>query len=199
MKSRQRLAHICVDVQTMFAADTAWHAPWLGGVLPAIEALVDRAPSNTIFTRFIPPLFAKEESGTWRDYYTRWPTMVRSELAPELTEVVPRLARYMPPARQFDKNRYSPWLFGNLHQTLRRNGIETLVVSGGETDVCVMATVLGAVDLGYKTFVATDAIFGSADQTHDAAMTVLKCRFGQQVLALSTQDLLDSWDELVPV
>ncbi|KRA97872.1 cysteine hydrolase [Devosia sp. Root685] len=191
-----QLVHLCVDVQNMFAQDTAWHTPWLARVLPAIEALVARDPAATIFTRFIPPAKAEEESGTWHDYYARWPSMVASRLPPEMLRVVPSLARHMPPADHFDKNRYSPWLFGNLDRTLRGRGVDTVLISGGETDVCVMATVLGAVDLGYRTILATDAVFGSADQTHDAALTVINSRFGQQLTACSTQELLDNWKDL---
>lgn len=67
--------------------------------LPAIEALVKRAPHNTVFTRFIPPLEAGDEIGTWRECYTRWPSMVRSRLAPGMLQVVPTLARHVPPGR----------------------------------------------------------------------------------------------------
>ncbi|KFL31128.1 cysteine hydrolase [Devosia riboflavina] len=191
-----RLAHLCIDVQNMFAGDTAWHTPWLSKVLPAIEAIVDRAPASTIFTRFIPPARVEDETGTWCEYYDRWPSMVTSRLGPDMLQIVPTLARYVPPAKHFDKNRYSPWLFGDLDQTLREDGVGTLVVSGGETDVCVMATVLGAVDLGYRTILCTDAVFGSADQTHDAAVTVFHSRFGQQLTACTTQELLDNWEEV---
>lgn len=196
MAEHFRLSHLCVDVQNMFAGDTEWQTPWLNRVLPAIEALVERAPANTIFTRFIPPEHPEDETGTWHDYYARWPSMVRSRLAPEMLHVVPKLARYMPPAGHFDKNRYSPWLFGGLDRALRANGVETMIISGGETDVCVMATVLGAVDLGYRTILATDAVFGSADQTHDAAVTVLQSRFGQQLTACTTRELLDNWKDI---
>lgn len=196
MNDSTRLAHLCVDVQNMFAANTDWHTPWLSKVLPAIEALVDRAPEATIFTRFIPPAHGEDESGTWREYYARWPSMVRSRLDPEMLQIVPSLAKRIPPARHFDKNRYSPWLFGDLNNALRANGIDTIIISGGETDVCVLATVLGAIDLGYRTILATDAVFGSADQTHDAAITVFQSRFGQQLMACQTQELLDNWKEL---
>lgn len=191
-----RLAHLCIDVQTMFAADTAWHTPWLDRVLPAIEALVERDASSTILTRFLPPASADDEKGTWQDYYRRWPSMTASSLSPDMVDILPSLRRFVPPARVFDKNRYSPWLFGNLDATLRAGGVTTVLVSGGETDICVLATVLGAIDLGYRTILATDAVFGSADQTHDAALTVFHSRFGEQLVAATTGELLDNWNDL---
>jgi nicotinamidase-related amidase len=48
--------------------------------------------------------------------------------------------------------------------------VDTLVVTGGETDICVLATVLGAVDRGFRMVLVSDAICSSADQTHDALM-----------------------------
>ena len=190
------LAHICVDVQTMFAADTEWHAPWLHRVLPAIEAIVERDPPQTVFTRFIPPARPEDATGAWRDYYRHWPGMTRARLPAEMLEVVPSLRRYIPPARQLDKSIYSPWLQTELHPGLRREGIDTLIVTGGETDVCVLTTVLGAIDLGYRVIVPTDAVFGSADQTHDATLTIYNSRFGQQLTACTTQDLLDNWADV---
>lgn len=192
----RRLAHLCVDVQNMFAADTDWQTPWLNRMLPAIEALVERDPEATVFTRFVPPSSAERETGAWQHYYERWPAMTGERLAPEMIDLVPALKRFVPPARVFDKNRYSPWLFGDLDRTLRGEGVETILITGGETDVCVLAAILGSIDLGYRTILASDAVFGSANQTHDAALTVLDSRFGEQLIVRSTAELLDHWDEL---
>jgi nicotinamidase-related amidase len=43
-----------------------------------------------------------------------------------------------------------------------------VLVTDAETDVCVLATVLGAGDRGYRTIVVTDALCSSADDTDDA-------------------------------
>jgi nicotinamidase-related amidase len=192
-----RMIHICVDVQAMFATDTDWHTPWLPKVLPAIEILVERDPSRTIFTRFIPPARMEDAAGAWRDYYRRWPNMTRQRLPEAMLEVVPALRRHIPPARLLDKAIYSPWLLSGLHRTLQREGVDTLVITGGETDICVLATVLGAIDLGYRVLLPTDAVFGSADQTHDATLTLYRSRFGQQLTACTAQELLDNWADIV--
>ena len=40
---------------------------------------------------------------------------------------------------------------------LREREADALIVSGSETDVCVLATVLDAVDMGYRVIVVRDA------------------------------------------
>lgn len=186
-----RWVHLCVDMQSLFAEKTEWYAPWLNRVLPAIEAFAERSAERTIFTRFLPPRTQGEARGAWQQYYERWPGMVRDRLAPELLELVPPLARLVPPARIFDKPIYSPWLSGELHRFLRSQEISTLVVSGGETDVCVLATVMGAIDLGYRVILPTDALFGSADTTHDAVLDVYRNRFQTQLTTTTVSELLD--------
>ncbi len=186
-------AHICVDMQTLFAEETDWHAPWLTRVLPAIEALAEMSASRTIFTRFIPPETLENAHGAWRGYYQRWPSMVRQHLSLDLLELVPSLARLVPPAQILDKGVYSPWFSGELHRALQTRNISTLIVSGGETDVCVLTTVMGAIDLGYHVVLPTDALFGSADTTHDAMLAIYRSRFQTQLTITSTKDVLQLW------
>jgi len=185
--------HICVDMQRLFAEDTDWHTPWMGRVLPNVVRIVEAHPAQTIFTRFIPAEKPGDGRGTWRRYYENWETMTISRLGSEKVELVPELTRFVPPARVIDKKVYSPWLEGNLDNALRDTAIDTLVVTGGETDVCVLATVLGAVDRGYRVVVATDALCSSSDETHDAMMTLYHNRYGQQVETVTTDTILDSW------
>jgi nicotinamidase-related amidase len=68
-----------------------------------------------------------------------------------------------------------------------------IIITGAETDVCVLATVLDAVDLGYPVNVIADAVCSSTDASHDAAMLLYSTRFYQQVQMLSTDVLLDIW------
>jgi nicotinamidase-related amidase len=183
--------HLCVDMQRMFAEATEWHAPWLMGILPAIEAIVDLRPARTIFTRFMPPASAEEATGAWQAYYRKWASMTRDRLAPELLELVPSLARSVPPAHVIDKPVYSPWFNLGLIATLRGAQIDTVIITGGETDVCVATAVMGAIDHGFRVVLPTDAVFGSADETHDAMLRVFDSRFALQLTTCTTQDLLD--------
>src|SRR3954471_24228314 len=114
-------------------------------------------------------------------------------LRPGLIDLVPDLARFVPPARVFDKHVYSPWTGTDLHLQLRGANVDAVIITGGETDVCVLATMLGAIDWGFRVILLTDALCSSADETHDAMMDVYMNRFGQQVECVTTQILLESW------
>jgi nicotinamidase-related amidase len=76
---------------------------------------------------------------------------------------------------------------------LQQQEVTTLVLSGGETDVCVMAAVLGAVDLGYSIILLKDAICSTSDETHDASLNVLGSRFSAQIRIATVSDVLDWW------
>ena len=57
----------------------------------------------------------------------------------------------------------------------------------------MLATVLGAVDRGFRVIVAMDAICSSADGTHAASVRVYDSRFGEQVEAVTTDVILSHW------
>jgi nicotinamidase-related amidase len=185
--------HLCVDMQRMLAERTEWRMPWLERVLPSIVSITSLHPERTIFTRFIPAQYSGQGMGMWRHYYEHWASMTVDELGADMINVVPELARFAPPARFFDKHVYSPWTGSDLHRQLRGAGIDTLIITGGETDVCVLATMMGAVDWGFRVLLVTDALCSSADETHDAMMNVYENRLGQQVECVSTETILENW------
>jgi nicotinamidase-related amidase len=185
--------HLCVDMQRMFAEPTEWTMPWSEKVLPQVTALVECQPANTIFTRFIPADRPGQGQGMWKHYYHRWPAMTVQNLGVEMLELVPALARFVPPASVIDKHVYSPWLETDLHQRLQRREVKTLIISGGETDVCVLATILGAVDMGYKVVLAQDALCSSSDDAHNCAVELYHRRFSMQVEPMETKIILENW------
>jgi nicotinamidase-related amidase len=180
-------------MQRLFGPGAPWAVPWMEKVLPAIQVIVERHPAQTIFTRFIPAQHPGEGPGTWARYYQRWASVTLANVDRQLIELMPSLDRFVPPAKVVDKRVYSPWTEGQLDALLHPSAIRTLVVSGSETDVCVAATVLGAIDRGFRVIVVTDAICSSSDETHDALMKLYETRFSEQVETATTQQVLDAW------
>src|ERR1700749_2819081 len=119
--------------------------------------------------------------------------MTIDRIGPDLIGLVPDLMKFVPPAKIFDKHVYSPWIGSDLHVQLRDAAVDTLVITGGETDVCVLATMLGAIDWGFRVILVTDSLCSSADETHDAMMNIYLNRFGEQVETVTTGTLPESW------
>lgn len=185
--------HLCVDMQQMFDAGTPWATGWMREVLPQVVRLCEARPERTIFTRFIPAQSSDDAHGAWRRYYRQYEQMTLKHIEPRLLELVAELALFVPPARTFDKKTYSPWPGTGLLEALRSANVDTIVVSGGETDVCVLATVLGAVDAGLRVIVATDALCSSVNDTHDAIIDFYHKRLATQIEAADTAEILDLW------
>jgi nicotinamidase-related amidase len=188
-----RAAHVCIDMQNLFAEETPWHTPWMKRVLPAVVEIAERHPAQTVFTRFIPARHPDELPGSWRRYYRRWSGLTLERIDSRLLELVPPLSRLAPPAAVIDKRLYSPFSEPSLLRLLRERGIDSLVITGAETDVCVLAAVLDAVDLGYRVVLASDALCSSSDATHDALMTLYRERFSEQIETAETEAILAAW------
>ena len=131
--------------------------------------------------------------GAWQRHYERWSELTLSALDPVLIELVPSLARFVPPAAVVDKRVYSPFVERGLLQLLRKRHADALIITGAETDVCVLAAVLGAVDFGYRVVLVTDAICSSSNETHDAMLTLYQQRFAQQIETADTETILRHW------
>jgi nicotinamidase-related amidase len=185
--------HLCVDMQRMFAGGTDWASPWMARILPTVELLVAAKPERTFFTRFVPVRRAEDATGAWRRYYQRWASMTLERMDTAVVDLLPELARFVPPARVIDKQVYSPWMGTDLYNQLRALSVDTLIISGGETDVCVLDTVLGAIDGGFRVIIATDALCSSKNNTHDALLELYRTRFSEQVETVPAEALLSEW------
>ncbi|WP_458760331.1 cysteine hydrolase family protein [Afipia sp. TerB] len=185
--------HLCIDMQRIFSNDGPWPTPWMERVLPSVEELVRRAPERTIFTRFITPERAADMPGTWTRYYEKWRETTRERLDPRLLELMPALTRFVPPAAVFDKPVYSAFADGKLVMELRRRRCDTLIVSGSETDVCVLSSALAAVDLGYRVIMVSDAVCSSSDESHDALLALYRRRFDLQIEIADVDTVIGRW------
>lgn len=187
--------HICVDMQRLFGPGYPWAVPWITRILPQVSAICGHNPARTVFTRFIPPARPDDARGTWRRYYEKWEAVTRDYTGPEALDLLPELSRYAPPAKIIDKSVYSPWLTPALDQLLSLGQVDTIFLTGGETDICVLATALGAIDRGFRLILIKDALCSSSDRTHDELMDLYASRFDTQIEVFNTDTLLANWRE----
>jgi nicotinamidase-related amidase len=99
------------------------------------------------------------------------------------------------PARdRYRQNRYSSFSEPRLIEHLRQRETDALIVSGSETDVCVLATVLDAVDIGYRVIVVRDAVCSSSDEGHNMLMRLYHTRYTEQIETADAATILAWWE-----
>jgi nicotinamidase-related amidase len=187
--------HLSVDMQNIFSRGGIWQTPWMERVLPAVVGIAELYPPRNVFTRFVTPMTPADRPGRWQRYFKKWECATRGQLPPSQLDVVSPLARLAPPATILDKPAYSAFAESRLLTFLRDKNVEALIVTGSETDVCVLATVLDAVDLGFRVIVVEDALCSSSDQGHDALMTLYRNRFSEQIELFTEQEVVRLWKE----
>ena len=185
--------HLCVDMQRLFAPGAIWSTPWSAAALPQVVELARRFPERTIFTRFLPPRRPSDMPGTWQDFYRHWHRVTRQEIEPGLLRLHPELEALSPPAEIIDKPTYSAFVSRRLAASLRNRAADTLIVTGAESEMCVLATVLAAVDRGYRVVLVADAVCSSSDRGHDAIMAIYRERFARQIEVAAAETVLALW------
>ena len=162
-------------------------------VLPVIAGITARYAERTVFTRFITPEQPADRPGQWQHYYRRWQAATRARLAPSQLDLVPELGRFTPPATVIDKPAYSAFFASRLDAFLQQKSVRTVVVTGAETDVCVLSTVMGAVDRGLRVVIVEDALCSSSDDGHEALMTMYRTRLQEQIELITAEMLPELW------
>ncbi|TPW25828.1 cysteine hydrolase [Pararhizobium mangrovi] len=182
--------HVIVDMQRLFAEDTVWHTPVMETIAPRIGELAKAFRGRNHFTKFMVPLSPDHASGNWRTYYERWSDLTLDRLDPAMLDVVPSLAEYVEPERLIEKPTYSLFKVADARDALVAEGVDTLVFSGVETDVCVLASLMEAIDLGFHTVLVTDALGSSDMPSHAAILKHVVPRMPEQIEMMTSEELL---------
>ena len=191
------IVHLCIDMQRLFAEPTEWYVPDLETILPTVEQLVAHQPEATIFTKFITAQNAKGQLRRWHEYYQRWASLTLEQMKSERLNLVSPLERFAKQSCVLDKYVYSAFDNPELDQELRRRGAQTLVFSGVETEMCVLATVLAAVDRGYRCIIVVDGVASSDPAGHRAAINAIFPRFQQHIETVTSTDILTAWSDAI--
>jgi biuret amidohydrolase len=89
------------------------------------------------------------------------------------------------------KRRYDAFLGTDLDLVLRSHGVGNLLITGVCTDICVMSTVQHARNLDYRCFVVADAVDGSSEERHRAALLCMEHVFAYVGESAEIRELFD--------
>jgi nicotinamidase-related amidase len=112
---------------------------------------------------------------------------------PALLDLVPGLAERARPEAILDKHSHGGWEASFFVEAIARRRASTLVLTGVETDVCVLAFAFGATDRGYRVVVVEDAVASSSSAGHRAALEAIYPRLDQQIEIATVEEALRAW------
>lgn len=181
MLNRATTALLLVDIQNDFFEEGALPVPKASEIIPGISRLLSLPFSHIIATKDWHPSehlsFAvnhrEKTPGETVELLGKsqmlWPRhCVQEETGSDFAPGWPseKVQHIIYKGEDREKDSYSAF-FDNwgenelpLHNLLKRLGVDTLVVAGLATDWCVLATVLDALRLGYRTLVVKEACRG---------------------------------------
>ena len=81
----------------------------------------------------------------------------------------------------------------NCDSQLREQGVTTLVITGTMTDICVLATVVGAFNREYRITVVEDAVSTLWPEIQRATLDIIGRAFGRVVSSKTVVDTLTTW------
>ena len=156
---------VLIDPQRIFADPSSeWAAPQFETIVTPVRRLAEAHEGRVLITRWLP---GTGRSGSWREYFQRWPFADRPDDDP-LFDLVDELAG-LATRPTVDASTFGKW--PALEAVT--GPVPHLILTGVATDCCVIATALAAADAGAHVTVVADACAGSSPENQTAALRVL--------------------------
>jgi len=89
-----------------------------------------------------------------------------------------------------DKDSFSPFYSTNIDVILRDRGINTIIITGQATNVCVESTARDAFTRNYLSIVVSDCTATLTKKMHDASLESISLAFGYVVPSNLLKDLI---------
>jgi len=158
--------------------------PGGAAIVPALGGLLDRARRAGVpviyIVHQIQPDGSDANSPFWREAANvaeLYPNVREQVVGSPWTEIAAELA----PAETdhvLPKKRYGAFSGNGLGFLLKNLGVETLVVTGVETEICVLATAYHAFNEDYRVVVPSDGTVGLEPDLADAALRIIAREVG---------------------
>ena len=158
----------------------AAYSPYCAGAVPATNKLCKamRAAGSKVY--WVRAIYGDDAPKTWSAYMEYLSPEDVSVMLEALTEGHPaaeiwRGMDVQQGDKVLDKKRFSAFISGSskIERHLRRDGIDTLIITGVATDVCVESTARDAYMLNFRTIVVSDAPATRSDEAQNASLSSL--------------------------
>ena len=181
---------VCVDMQRLFLEPGDWHCPAGLDILANCRELAAAAHDQAYFIKYIPPQSSEHAFGQWREFHRRWSSVTLDEANEKVVDLHPAIEDLAKPHLVFGRMGYSAFASDGFAERIRGRNPSAMIVCGVETDVCVLSTILSAVDRGIRTIVPTDAVASASASGHDAVLSHVLPRYDHQVELCTTDEAI---------
>jgi maleamate amidohydrolase len=188
----RRPALIVVDVNRGFTDPASPLVCDLDGVVAAIRRLLDEARAAGIPVVFTTVSYDEGDKQTAAAFIDKIPALSTLEAGTPWVEIDPRIA---PREDEPVLNKlFASAFFGTaLPSFLTASGCDSLIVTGASTSGCVRATVVDAIQHGYRPIVPREAVGDRNPDAHAANLYDIETKYGDVV---SVDDLIAQLEEL---
>jgi nicotinamidase-related amidase len=187
-----RPAVIVVDVNIGFTDPSSPLACDLDDVVEAIGRLLDEARRAGIPVVYTTVSYGEGDRAAAAAFIDKVPALLTLEAGSHWVEVDPRIA---PRADEPVLNKlFASAFFGTpLSSLLAAAGRDSLIVTGASTSGCVRATVVDALQHGYRPIVPRDAVGDRNPAAHEASLYDIDAKYGDVV---SVDDVVEHLEQL---
>ena len=175
-----RPALIVVDVNVGFTDPTSPLACDLEGAVAAIRQLLREARRAGFPVLFTTVAYGEADRVTARVFIEKVPALLTLEAGSRWVEIDPRIAPR--PGEAVLTKLFASAFFGTpLQPLLTAAGVDTLIVTGASTSGCVRATVVDALQHGFRPIVPREAIGDRDPAAHEASLYDMDAKYADVV------------------
>ena len=186
-----RPALIVVDMTLGFTDPESPLGSDLDGSVEAIQKLLEAARQAEIPVVFTTVAYRESDKLTAAAFIDKVPVLLTLEAGSRWAKIDPRIA---PRTEEPILNKlFASGFFGTgLSSLLTAAGVDTLIVTGASTSGCVRATVVDALQYGFRPVVPREAVGDRNPDAHKANLYDVDSKYGDVV---SVEEILEYLDE----
>ncbi|MEG1857409.1 MAG: isochorismatase family protein [Pseudoflavonifractor sp.] len=181
---RRHTAIVGIDLQNDFLDGGSLPCKRIYNIIPPLEQFFGRAREEKIPIIYVCDSHHKgdPELDIWADHAIAgtWGAQVIDALSPQ------------PQDRVIKKSCFNGFLKTDLQKTLKKLMVDTIILVGWRTHVCVSQTAIEAFYQGYRVFVAQDCVDSTTQAEQEFGLNLLRVNY--EIPILPWQTILDCID-----
>ena len=182
---KPKLAIVATDLQNDILEGGALSCKRILNILPPLRKLFAEARAMDVPVIYVCDRHFKgdPELQLWNDHMMAgsWGAQIIDEVAPH------------PGDHIVYKNRFNGFVDTDLQDVLQRLQIDTVLMAGWRTDVCVAQTAIEAFYKGYQVAIVEDAVNSTTQREHEHGLSLMQINYGFETYESETalNDLLN--------